>query len=99
MNTEQRRQVRQNLLDQNFSRTGCTQDLNGTGEYTETWAHADGTVVTVEWGPKDLPSASVASAGCCPASPEALIDAAIEAETDEEAEALILAASEFEDQS
>lgn len=49
MNTSERAQVRQTLLAQGFDRTSFTNDISGVGDYTETWAHPDGTVMEIKW--------------------------------------------------
>lgn len=52
MNTAERTQKRQALIAEGFHRTRCSDDLAGTGAYTETWTHADGTTVTIDWAPR-----------------------------------------------
>lgn len=52
MNTQDRFNVRTNLIDQGFKRIHATPDLNVVGNYAETWTHTDGTIVTIEWAPK-----------------------------------------------
>lgn len=53
MNSEQRKQVRQSLTNRDFRRTRATDDLSAVGDYTETWAHDDGTTITIAWAPRD----------------------------------------------
>lgn len=52
MNSAQRREVRQNLSNQGFSRVAVTGDYDGTGDYAETWSHPEGPSMLVTWGPR-----------------------------------------------
>ena len=52
MNTDERKQVRESLIEKGFYRTGHTSDVSGAGAYAEMWAHPDGTTLTVDWAPK-----------------------------------------------
>lgn len=56
MNTTQRQTLRRNLIDAGFDRTGYTDDIRGTGDYTENWTHTDGSTVEVKWAPREAPA-------------------------------------------
>lgn len=52
MTTEQRRAVRQGLIDAGFERKGYGKD-EGDGVYSEQWAREDN-VVVIYWGVKTI---------------------------------------------
>lgn len=47
-----RRALRQVLKLQGFDRTHYSGDVDGTGQYRETWAHPLLGEVRIEWGPR-----------------------------------------------
>lgn len=53
MTREQRQALRESLIAQGFERQFFTNDIGGTGEYTEYWKLGD-TEVRIEWGARVL---------------------------------------------
>jgi hypothetical protein len=49
MTREQRRVVRQGLIDSGFTRTSYSNVDLATGGYSETWANKDGDIVVINW--------------------------------------------------
>lgn len=52
MTSEQRKALREALIAQGFERYDFSNDIEGTGEYTEWWKNGD-TEVTLDWGKRD----------------------------------------------
>lgn len=55
MNSTQRRDLRLALINAGFTRTACTDDVSGVGDYAETFTHTDGDAVSIQWSPRHVP--------------------------------------------
>jgi hypothetical protein len=55
MTSEERKALRQMLIVLGFERRSYTDDIAGTGVYTETWERADNTA-TIAWGRRSADS-------------------------------------------
>lgn len=49
MTSEERKALRQSLIELGYQRRSYTDDIAGTGIYTETWGKVDN-IVAITWG-------------------------------------------------